>query len=430
MPGTEYRYPCENCGASLVFSPGEEALTCPYCGHRQAIGAPTTVGTEATATPSPNGIPRVIRPRKGALQWEPERRPTSLREIPLQEGLALDRAPSDLTEVVRLLSCPNCGAKLNADAGHQASLCPFCATPVVTDTGASRLIKPQGVLPFVLTEAQAHAALGTWFRGLWFAPNGLADYARRGRTMSGVYSPFWTFDADTRTRYDGARGDYYYETVMVTREVNGRRQQVAEQRRKIRWTPVSGRVARNFDDVLVLASKSLPRSITDALAPWQLEVLRDYRPDYLAGFEAEGYTVPLSDGLVTARDEMAGVIQRDVRAAIGGDVQQIGRTATDYSNETFKHILLPVWTAAYKYNGKSYRFVVNGQSGRVQGERPWSIWKLVLLVLAIVLVASALIALNETGNLRIGAASAPPASLQLAGPVATGPPFFLFTPEA
>ena len=409
MPGTEYRYPCESCGASLRFSPGQDALSCPYCGHRQPIGeaAPLPASEPAGEGDPGSAIPRVAPPRKGALQWDSERQPTGLREIPLEEGLALDRAPAALTETLRTLSCPNCGAKLNADAGHQASLCPFCATPVVTDTGASRRIKPQGVLPFAVTEAQAHAALEKWFRGLWFAPNGLADYARRGRRMAGVYSPFWTFDADTNTRYDGARGDYYYETVMVTREVDGRRQQVAEQRRRIRWTPVSGRVARNFDDVLVLASTALPRPITDALAPWQLAALRDYRPDYLAGFEAEGYTVTLSDGLDTARDEMAGVIQGDVRAAIGGDVQKVGRTVTDYDNETFKHILLPVWTAAYKYGGKSYRFVVNGQSGRVQGERPWSVWKLALLILAIVLIAAMLLMLNEGGSLRLGAATAP-----------------------
>lgn len=426
MAQTEYRYPCESCGASLRFAPGEAELVCPYCGHRQQVGAATAdlPQTEAAVEDGPNGIPRVVpAPRKGgALQWDSGHKSPGLREIPLAEGLALDRAPAELTETIRTLSCPNCGAKFNADAGHQASLCPFCATPVVTDTGAERLIKPQGTLPFAITEAAARAALEKWFKGLWFAPNGLAQYARRGRRMAGVYSPFWTFDAETRTRYDGARGDYYYETVWVTRQVNGRSQQVAEQRRHVRWTPVSGRVARSFDDVLVLASTALPRSITDALAPWDLSALRDFRPDYLAGFDAEGYTVHLAAGRDIAHDEMAGVILGDVRRAIGGDVQRIGSIATDHENETFKHILLPVWTAAYKYNGKSYRFVVNGQSGRVQGERPWSVWKLALLILAILAALALVMALGEgNGSFDFGAL-APPGVTQLASAPATGPP--------
>ncbi len=102
---------------------------------------------------------------------------------------------------------------------------------------------------------------------------------------------------------------------------------------------------------------------------------------------------------------MAGVIAMDVRRDIGGNEQRVGDIQTRYSDETFKHILLPVWTAAYRYNGKSYRFVVNGQSGRVQGERPWSVWKITFAILLALVLVAALLALNEKGGyVRIGAA--------------------------
>ena len=297
-------------------------------------------------------------------------------------------------------------ALIEAEGGRHADLCPFCATPVVTDTGTARRIKPQGVLPFVVTEDQARAALEDWLKGLWFAPSGLTRYARRGRRLSGVYSPFWTFDADSRSTYRGMRGDAYYETVYVTQEVNGRMQQVPQQVRRIRWTPVAGQVARNFDDVLVLASSSLPRSFTDALTPWDLSHLTDYRPEYLSGFEAEGYTIPLADGHGVARQEMAGVIAMDVRRDIGGDEQQIGAIDSAFSAETFKHILLPIWSAAYKYNGKSYRFVVNGQSGRVHGERPYSAWKIAAaVILTAALIALALWLGERSGVIDLGGAT-------------------------
>ncbi len=84
------------------------------------------------------------------------------------------------------------------------------------------------------------------------------------------------------------------------------------------------------------------------------------------------------------------VIERDVRFDIGGDRQRISNIDTNLSDVTFKHVLLPVWMAAYKYRGKTYRFVVNGQSGRVQGERPYSAWKIAAAVsLGLVLLAVA-----------------------------------------
>jgi len=235
-----------------------------------------------------------------------------------------------------------------------------------------------------------------WLGKLWFAPGGLVEYARKGRAMSGIYVPYWTFDAATRSRYHGQRGDYYYETRTVTVNVNGKSEQREEQVRHTRWTPVTGWVSRVFDDVLVLASQSLPRSHTDALAPWDLSALTAYNPDFLAGFSAEGYTVGLADGQTIAREEMAARIERDVRADIGGDEQQVDQVNTAYSAETFKHVLLPVWLAAYKYGGKSYRFVVNGQTGKVKGERPWSKWKIAVTVVVVAVVVAVVVYFIQT----------------------------------
>lgn len=346
---TEHHTPCEACGADLRFAPGQEKLVCDHCGHDQAI--PRALG----------------RGRSG------------LAELPLAAGLAA-RLPAGAMQDNRTLTCSNCAALIEISGANHAGQCPFCATPVVLDTGLTRQIKPQGLVPFALTEAQAHAALNSWLSGLWFAPSGLRQYARKGRKMTGVYAPFWTFDAETRSRYTGARGDAYYETEEVQVEVNGRWETRSQQVRRVRWTPVAGRVARDFDDVVIYASRSLPPAYMAALQPWDLSALTAYHPDYLAGFEAEGYTVALSDGHDQARAEMARVIDMDVRRDIGGDEQRVAAIDTDFAQETFKHILLPIWTAAYRYRDRSYRFVVNAQTGQVRGDRPWSAWKIAFAV--------------------------------------------------
>lgn len=349
----DHRFPCDQCGADYRFDPVKNMLVCDHCGDTQQISG----GPWASA---------------------------NLSELDFDAAVA-ENLPLTEIEETRVLKCPNCAAQVEFDPNTHAAECPFCATPVVTDTGTNRHIKPRGVLPFALDERRAHEAMSNWLGRLWFAPGGLRDYARKGRKMQGIYVPYWTFDANTRSRYQGERGTVYYTTRTVVRDGKRVQQRVA----KVRWTRASGRVARFFDDVLILASTSLPKRFTDALQPWDLATLAPYQPQYLAGFRAEAYSVPLQDGYTEARQHMARVIERDVRFDIGGDQQRIHDIATDVSDVTFKHVLLPVWLAAYKYRGQTYRFVVNGQTGRVQGERPWSVIKIAIAVIAGLLLAAA-----------------------------------------
>ena len=344
-PLVEHRFPCETCGSDLRFAPDQGLLVCDHCGNSEEL---RDMGSRAAA----------------------------IVELDLKAGLQADLPPEEMEET-RVTTCPNCAAEVAFEDGKHATECPFCATPVVVDTGTNRHIKPRAVLPFELTEETARDAMKDWLGSLWFAPNGLQEYARKGRKMQGIYVPYWTYDADTKSSYRGERGTVYYVNRTVTRNGKTETQRV----QKVRWRPASGRVARFFDDVLVLASKSLPKKYTDALEPWDLSELQPYAPEYLAGFRAEAYAVSLEDGFTEARAYMDRVIERDARFDIGGDRQRVHHIDTQLSDLTFKHILLPVWLAAYKYRGNTYRFVVNGRTGRVQGERPYSAWKITFAVI-------------------------------------------------
>jgi predicted RNA-binding Zn-ribbon protein involved in translation (DUF1610 family) len=348
-----HRFACAACGADYRYDPGKGRLICDHCGDVAAID---------TGGPWQGGI----------------------RELDFRAAIR-DQLPAQEMEETRTTTCTSCGAQVELGPDLHATECPFCASPVVTDTGPHRHIKPRALLPFALDEAQARRAMTDWLGRLWFAPAGLQDYARKGRKMRGIYLPYWTFDADTGSQYRGERGTVYHETRTVMRD--GKRQTV--QVARVRWRAVSGRVARFFDDVLVPASASLPKRFTDALEPWDLAALVPYAPEYLAGFRAEGYSVGLEEGFVRARAHMDAVIARDVRFDIGGDRQRIHAIDTTIRDVTFRHILLPVWLAAYKYRGETYRFVVNARTGRVQGERPWSGWKIAVAVLVGALVAGA-----------------------------------------
>jgi DNA-directed RNA polymerase subunit RPC12/RpoP len=351
-PGDRH-YPCSQCGADLRFAPGQSRLECAHCGHAEEIA------------PDPDA-----------------RRARALGELDLEQALA-SNLPETLMEETRVAACASCGAQVEFRAQEHARECPYCASPIVGETGAHRHIKPQALIPFTVTETEAQAAMTRWLGGLWFAPNGLQAYARKGRRLAGVYAPYWTLDGATQTRYRGERGTRH--TVRRGKET----------RVEIRWAPVSGRVARLFDDVAVIASHSLPRHHADGLQPWDFSGLRAYHPDYLAGFRAEGYSVTLVEGHEIAREMMKDWIEADVRRDIGGDAQRISALDTDWRDETFKHVLLPIWMAAYRYGGKSYRFVVNGQTGKVRGERPWSVWKIAFAVLLAAIVVGAFAVLSN-----------------------------------
>ncbi|MDA0328186.1 MAG: hypothetical protein O2958_04170 [Gemmatimonadetes bacterium] len=151
---------------------------------------------------------------------------------------------------------------------------------------------------------------------------------------------------------------------------------------EIRWRPASGMVSRDFDDMLVVGSSSLPRELAEELEPWDLASLVTYADEFLSGFTAERYQIDVRAGWTRAKERMELVIRGDVERDIGGDHQRIHSLATNHAGITFKHVLLPMWICSYRYREKIYRFLVNARTGEVQGQRPWSWVKITLTALA------------------------------------------------
>ncbi|OWJ64910.1 primosomal protein N' (replication factor Y) - superfamily II helicase [Inquilinus limosus] len=333
-------FTCASCGAQLEYAPGTRAMKCPYCGHENPIAA------------SP---------------W------STVAEIDYGAGLA-EAEQSAPTETVPVISCKRCAAAFQLDPAIQASRCPFCGTPIVLESRAVTHLRPGAVLPFGFDAKAARAKYEAWLSGLWFAPNDVKRLAKTDNGFIGMYVPYWTYDAATTSDYTGQRGVTYTRTVQ---DGDKTRTEI-----ETRWTPCSGTVSRDFDDVLVVASQSLPQAYLDRLEPWDLTELAGYDPSYLRGFGAQTYQLGLADGFEAAKQKMDRVIRRDVCDDIGGDKQTIGSLQTAYGAVTFKHVLLPVWLNSFRYGGKGYSFVINGRTGKVQGQRPWSWVKIGLAVLA------------------------------------------------
>lgn len=365
---TQQHFPCEQCGADLLYKPGTETLVCSFCGHTNIIRS----------------------------------KPAIIQEYSFAQGLkAIQQAklrPLDNNQVIK---CPNCSATFELTTNRNAGDCPFCGTPVVTSTAQVRVFQPKSLLPFLIDEKQARAAFDQWISGLWFAPSALKSKSKRDERLLGIYVPYWTYDSQTSSQYQGERGTVYFEQQLVTVVVNGRPTQQVQNVPKIRWTPVSGQVRLFFDDVLVGATQTLPRAILDRLEPWDLDHLIPYEEGYLSGFQSEIYQTDLDEGFEQARSIMEDRIYNAVVNDIGGDQQRVQDIQTQYSATTFKHLLLPVWSAAFRYNTKIYRFVINGRNGKTQGERPYSLFKIIFTTLfALSLLGGLVYFMEQSGMLQ------------------------------
>lgn len=348
-PPAGRKFPCSSCGARLDFDPASRGLKCPYCGFQQQID---------------RGDSAEIAERDYADYLDREE----------ANGRAI---PGRATET----RCPGCGANVLLEDHVATDRCPFCATHLEgTPEAAHAMIPPESLLPFAVDLRDARDAFTAWLKALWFAPNSLKKLAALGQ-LTGVYVPYWTYDANTITFYEGERGDNYTDTESYT-DANGRRQTRTVIR--TRWYPVSGEVRHFFDDVLVCGSASLPADLLTQINDWNLSKLVPFRPDYLSGFRTERYSLDLRGGYARAKDLMEPTIFQMVCRDIGGDQQRVHDKRTRYSAVTFKPLLLPVWVAVYRYHEKTYQIVVNGRTGRVAGGRPWSAWKIAGLVALLV----------------------------------------------
>jgi predicted RNA-binding Zn-ribbon protein involved in translation (DUF1610 family) len=348
-PPAGRQFPCSSCGARLDFDPSSRGLKCPYCGYEKKIE---------------RGDSAEIAERDYADYLDREE----------ANGRAIPGRASETR-------CPGCGANVLLEDNVATDKCPFCATHLDTQPEAAHaMIPPESLLPFAVDLRAARDAFTAWLGSLWLAPNALKRLAALGQ-LTGVYLPYWTYDANTVTFYEGERGDNYTDTEWYT-DSDGKRQTRTVVR--TRWTPVSGEVRHFFDDVLVCGSTSLPPDLLDRINDWNLSKLEAFRPDYLSGFRTERYALDLRGGYEAAKGLMEPTIDRLVCRDIGGDHQRVHSKRTRYSAVTFKPLLLPVWVAVYRYHQKTYQIVVNGRTGRVAGYRPWSAWKIAGLVTLLV----------------------------------------------
>ncbi|WP_282628650.1 hypothetical protein [Empedobacter sedimenti] len=331
---------CKSCGAPMVYKAGTNLLVCTYCNSTQEITQEDFV----------------------------------LNEIDFESFIkTYEKEEFNTTKVI---TCDNCKATPTVDENLRSMMCPYCGSPLVEENiHEERYIKPGYVLPFKVDHSKINDILKNWVNGFWFAPDNIKKAILESDNINGIYLPFWTFDTLTHTNYKGERGDAYYVTVGSG---DKRRRE-----RRIDWSFAQGNIENFYDDVLVSGNKTLRRDILSNIQHgWNTKAIVKIDDKYLEGFITEKYQVDLKDSFEQAKTIFINYEGESVKRHIGGDEQRITDMYTDFDRITFKHILVPIYVSSFLYNNKNYTFYINGMTGSISGDRPYSTTKIVFAVLA------------------------------------------------
>ena len=360
-------YPCPQCNAELVYSATKQRMVCHFCGYEAPVteaGSMTSVHTRTMVD-------------EAAVEM--------IGEHDLAEGLESAALESGWGTDTRTLKCSSCNAVITVEPNVTATVCPFCGShQVLAQEDSKRVIQPESLIPFEVDQRTAVTKFRTWLGKGWFRPNAVRRIARHAEAhLQGVYVPFWTFDAETSSTWQAEAGHYYQHTERYSVIVDGKPQARTRQVQRIRWRPASGTRQDAFDDVLVFATRSIDEQILEKIYPFDTGELVPYRPQYLAGWRAEAYQIGLQEAWKLGQEIISDRARSACASDIPGDTYRNLRVQTRFQDTTFKHVLLPIWIASYRYQQKVYHFLVNGQTGKVKGEAPISWWKVALAVLIV-----------------------------------------------
>lgn len=308
-PITARRFVCSQCGGRMAFNADESSLTCQYCGNRQSL-------LEALDS--------------GGM----------IEERNFTVALATTKGHSRPI-ASHVIKCTGCGASFQFQPQLISRSCPYCDTPYVIEQTESRdLIEPEGVVPFEITRERAQQLALEWYTRNKF------KILSANALPSGIYLPAWTFDI-------GGVIDWSCVTEIGDK-----------------WLPESGTALADENDLVVSASQTLSAGLTKEIDEFPLHRLMPYDSRYLADWAAETYSIQVGDASIVARARVLTKTQPLVRAGITNKYQHLQFSTLKLVIDSYKLVLLPLWLARYRFEGKWYSVVVNGQTGNVRGEKP------------------------------------------------------------
>ena len=339
---------CPGCGAYLVYD--VDRLSCHYCGYERKLDL----------------VPYTLDYRKF-------------------KNYTFSKADLEF-------GCPSCSATFDVPDNMYSGFCPYCDTPLLGEF--LNEFRYRSFIPFEISHDEAGRLLKEKIGSLWFAPNDFKSFFKNYKELKAYYFPAWIFRFGCYVNYRGKRGEDYFVTRRVY--INGKVKNVTQ--RETRWYPVSGELNLNFNDVLNISFLDVPqqiryfsfdvsRSVKSIEEAFSGEIGYEYNIEPVASFEA-------------VKAYVEGDIRAAIRRDIGGDRQLISDIGRKFYDVEMDGLFVPVYWGSVKWRDREYNYFINGQTGQVVGERPYSWVKIAFAIIGtIALIVITILLLQYFGVL-------------------------------
>lgn len=337
---TLQKFTCPQCGGRVEFDLQAQNAACIYCGFQQAVEQQPAAGVSEQ-------VLDFVLPTARGHHW---------------------------AEGQRHLRCSSCGAESLWPVGQSALSCPFCGSnQMIESEETANLVDPQAIGLMEIDPIKAQEFVKTWFGEGWFSPDDLIQASRK-IALRPAYYPFWTFDG--------------------TLELNWRCDVNEGNSDAPNWVACSGVEYKMFDDILISGNQAITPKDIRALSPFKLKEIVEFQPEFLAGWPALTYDIPLSEAALGGREQVIREARRNLHRRVmpGKEKRNLTTGAVNWSGMTFNYVLLPLWIGQYRYKGQDFNIVMNGQTGEISGEKPRDNLKAAAIIISIALTVVVVIA--------------------------------------
>lgn len=325
---TEYK--CPSCGAPLAFDADSGKVRCSNCGSEFSVEKLVNSQEDTQQTTG--------------FDWGDYKR--SLKHDEMQGTV--------------VYKCQSCGAELETDENTASVTCPYCNNNVVISERVSGGLKPNCIIPFTFTKKEIGDKLNAFFGNKKYLPDNFINDNVIGKA-TGIYVPFWLFDCRV-----GGRASF---NATRTHVIDTPKETITE----TSFYLLQREGTMDFENVPVDASIRMDNDLMDSIEPYDYSKLVPFEEGYLSGYVADRFDSD-PDAELTRAD------QRTIRSTLDAmtDTTDGFLTVTNRSNNlhlqqaSVKYALLPVYVLNCEYEGKPYRYAINGQTGKVVGEMPIS----------------------------------------------------------
>ncbi len=346
--GEILNFKCPCCGAELKYSGKTEEMTCEFC--------------DASFT---------MEQAKAAQEAEKEDAASSDMTWTTSEHLLI----KDDDGKVKGYRCPSCSAEMVADENTAATECPYCGNQAIIPQSFEGIYKPDYVIPFLIDKEKAKDSIKDFVKGKKLLPKSFTDN-NRIESITGLYVPFWLYSCK-------AKGSVTFEGIKEKTWEDSKYEYEKKDYYRVRR---SGEM--KFNKIPVDATSKMDADTMESLEPYDLSKAVDYDAAYFSGYLADRYDVEEKDAQPRANERVQNTFRQKMEEQVTG-YDSHTKTAENINlmDAKAEYAMLPVWMMSSKYEGKTYTFGINGQSGKMVGALPVDMGKFYAYLAATTVIA-------------------------------------------